>query len=169
MTIRTSDEIRDDLAVQGKALAQANADAALHERLIAAKAEATRLRKVCDGLTAELSQAQAAEAKAVIAKFEAGNRNFRVERVQHDQRKGIAHDRFVITWERLCYDMNAHDSVWQDQTIDGFAVLPDDVMQYILRHKPQVIPADILALAPDDPFEAMGRYLTGKARGYFKA
>lgn len=167
MTTRTTDEIRAELAINGKAQAQANADAALYERIMGAKAEAARLAKIGDKLTAELSKALDAEAKAVIAAFEAGNRNFRIEREAYDRLPNLSRDRFVIQWERLSYDYGTHESNWQAQAIDGFATLPDDVMEYILRHKPSIIPADIMALAPNDPFEAMGRYLTGKRRGHF--
>ncbi|MDG5489218.1 hypothetical protein NYR55_11395 [Sphingomonas sp. BGYR3] len=168
MTTRTTHDIRDDLARNAHALAAAREDVALYDRLNAAKATVTRLAKEGEQLTAELSKALDEEAKASVAAFEKANQNFKIERIQHDQRAGLAHDRFIISWESLRYDMNARENVWQPQSADGFETLPDTVLGHLLQHKPSLIPADILSLMPGDPFAAMSSYLSGKRRGYFR-
>ncbi|MGC6401176.1 hypothetical protein ACNI3Q_11430 [Sphingomonas sp. FW199] len=168
MTTRTTYDIRDDMARNAHALAAAREDVALFDRLNAAKATAARLAKEGEKLTAELSKALEEEAKASVAAFEKANRNFKVDRIGRDQRSGLAHDRFVISWESLRYDMNARENVWQQQSVDGFEMLPDTVLGHLLQHKPNLIPADILNLVPGDPFAAISNYLSGKRRGYFR-
>lgn len=75
---------------------------------------------------------------------------------------------FVIRYTRVTWDMAINESVPKQHECNGFAALSNDAYEYLLAVKPQAIPAEIMALAPGNPEEAMSVYMAGKARGYFK-
>lgn len=164
MTELLSDTIRDELAMNGRALCEARKDAELFARLSKAAGEVTRLQKEGDKLTARLNDALAAEAKAERAAFAATIRNLRVGRVAHDQRPGVLYDTFNITYEqyRWCRDSNE----WMPAAVASFASLPDRVLTYIITDKPALIPEDIKAFVPGDVAAAVGEYLAAQRRGY---
>ena len=48
---------------------------------------------------------------------------------------------------------------------NSFGALPPDVREYLIDQRPDLIPAKITALAPDNPREAFARYFVGLKRG----
>jgi len=75
---------------------------------------------------------------------------------------------FTVRYMQDAYDHNLRMTVPQEHKCNGFAALSDAAYEYLVTVKPEVIPAEIMALAPGNPQEAMSVYLAGKARGYFK-
>lgn len=75
---------------------------------------------------------------------------------------------FVIRYRQDAYDHTINQTVAQEHKCSGFANLADAAYEYLVTVKPEAIPAEIMALAPGKPEEAMSVYMAGKARGYFK-
>jgi len=75
---------------------------------------------------------------------------------------------FVIRYTADAWDVALNQTVPKPHKCNGFAALANDAFEYLVTVKPEAIPAEIMALAPGKPEEAMSVYLAGKARGYFK-
>jgi hypothetical protein len=75
---------------------------------------------------------------------------------------------FVIRYMQDAWAVSLGKTVAKQHECNGFAALADDAYEYLVTEKPQNIPAQIMALAPGRPHEALSIYLQGKARGYFK-
>jgi hypothetical protein len=75
---------------------------------------------------------------------------------------------FVIRYVQDAWDVSLNQTVAKSHICNGFAALADTAYEYLLTVKPEAIPAEIMALAPGKPHQAMSAYLAGKARGYFK-
>lgn len=75
---------------------------------------------------------------------------------------------FVIRYMQDGWDMSINATVPKAHVCNGFAALADDAYEYLVTVRPEAIPADIVALAPGKPQEALGIYLQAKARGYLK-
>lgn len=75
---------------------------------------------------------------------------------------------FVIRYMQDTWDISRNETVPKQHECNGFAALSNDAYEYLLAVKPEAIPAEIMALAPGNPEEAMSVYMAGKARGYFK-
>jgi len=75
---------------------------------------------------------------------------------------------FEIHYMQNTWDMALKESIPKPHKCNGFAGLSSDAYEYLLAVKPEAIPAEIMALAPGKPEEAMSVYMAGKARGYFK-
>jgi hypothetical protein len=73
---------------------------------------------------------------------------------------------FSITYERLTYSMAERASIPTRYTCNGFDALPDEAYDYLLEVRPEVIPVEIMALAPGKPREAFARYFQAQRRGY---
>lgn len=76
---------------------------------------------------------------------------------------------FVIRYTKEAWDVGLGKTVPKPHECNGFAALADNAYEYLVTVKPEAIPAQIMALAPGRPQEAMSAYLAGKARGYFKS
>ena len=145
------------------ALAQAQEDVALLERLTAAKATAKRL-------SAELAEAQEklsiAMADEVQARREAAYAS--VKAIQIDEGnlgEGVLGRTFKITLTRCQW--NGYESAPVTTVVAGFDALPDDAWGYLLNVRPDLIPASIMALSPEgDARDAFNTYFTGMKRGY---
>lgn len=75
---------------------------------------------------------------------------------------------FVIRYNKGAWDVGLGKTVPKPHECNGFAALADNAYEYLVTVKPEAIPAQIMALAPGKPQEALAVYLAGKARGYFK-
>ncbi|WP_288410823.1 hypothetical protein [uncultured Sphingomonas sp.] len=73
---------------------------------------------------------------------------------------------FVIRYTRDTWDIGLNKTVPKQHECNGFAALVDDAYEYLVTRKPEAIPAQIMALAPDNPHEAFSIYFTAKRRGY---
>lgn len=75
---------------------------------------------------------------------------------------------FVIRYTQDAYDHSINQTVPQEHKCNGFAALADAAYEYLITVRPEAIPAEIMALAPGKPQEAISVYLAGKAHGFFK-
>jgi len=75
---------------------------------------------------------------------------------------------FVIRYMQDTWDISLNQTVPKEHECNGFAALDNTAFEYLMTVRPDAIPAQIMALAPGKPQEAMSVYLAGKARGYFK-
>jgi hypothetical protein len=105
--------------------------------------------------------------QATIERDERLNR-FSDIRVEYKPGNNLISTGFVIHYKQDSYDHNLRMTVPMDHKCSGFAALADNAYEYLVTVKPEAIPAEIMALAPGNPSQAMSVYLQGKARGYFK-
>ena len=75
---------------------------------------------------------------------------------------------FDISYTKLAYDSSLRQTVPQRHKCQGFKTLPDDAYEYLVRERPEVIPAEIMALAPDNANEAFRLYFLGLQRGMIR-
>lgn len=75
---------------------------------------------------------------------------------------------FTIKYTKIAYNGNLQTSVPREFSVIGFAALPDEAMEYLLEVKPSAIPAEIMALSPNDPAEALALYQRAKRRNCFR-
>lgn len=168
MTEKPSDILRARLAENAAELQRAQADAELYERLTKARAETARLQKAGAELTASLSKALEAEAKADRKAAEARFRNLSITTTypSADRPSGVLNARFTIRWESPKWNYRTGENELTAHQSDGFPALAGDAYAYIMEHRTDLIPAVIMELAPGDPEAAMSRYFTARRRGY---
>ena len=151
----------------GIALDNARADVALLRRLKDAEKHAVLIAGELTKAQDKLSEAVANEVTANRQGEFAHLRNLSVTALPSDGRALCALSaRYMISFERLSYDTKVRLSIWTPVTINGFNALTSDVMRYLVLHKATVIPAIIMALAPDRPKDAMNAYMIALQRGY---
>jgi len=75
---------------------------------------------------------------------------------------------YIIRYTQDAWDVSLNQTVPKPHVCNGFAALADAAYEYLVTKKPDAIPAEIMALAPGNPQQAMSVYLAGKARGFFK-
>ena len=75
---------------------------------------------------------------------------------------------FTIYYTRSTWNMTLNESVPQEHSCTGFARLDDAAYEYLVMVKPRAIPAEIMALAPGNPQDALGLYFMAQKRGYVK-
>lgn len=111
-----------------------------------------------------------ATALADLATAEREQRLGRFSDIRVDMQPGesLISTGFVIRYMQDAWDIALNETVPKPHVCNGFAALADDAYEYLVTKKPKAIPAEIMALAPGDPQQAMSIYLAGKARGYFK-
>jgi hypothetical protein len=159
----TSIERADTVIRLTAELEQATADADLYARLTIAKAEAKRLAVELDAAREALAEAEATEVKAASTARLAAFHDLTVTETGDGH---VLHRSFEITITRLEHD--GHNSVPVPRTTKGFEGLSSDAFTYLIEARPERIPGSIMALAPDDPWEAFEIYLMGLRRGYLK-
>lgn len=148
-------------------LATAEQDFALWQRLTSAESRVTQLRKDYAKAKAADDRANAAAAKEADAARFAGLSNIRVTASgERETTGGLLGRAFTITWTSPVHDMYSGESQPRQHTITGFASLPAPVYDFLVERHPSQIPAEIMALAPGNPAEAMHRYFVAKRRGY---
>lgn len=154
----------NDIAAE---LADAKADLAQWERLTSA---ADRMK----ALVASYDKAKAAQAKAdETAAKEAAEARFKGLsdlRVIKDGLGGhlLAPSTWRITWTQPVHDMYSGESIPETQGCNGFRGLPNNVLAFLIERHPEQVPAEIMALRPGDPEEAMAEYFRSVKRGYVR-
>ena len=143
-------------------LEDARADVAMLERLKSAVDREKRLSTEQGKAIATRDRALAAEAQAQeLARF-AGISSVRVTNDTPDE--NVLRASFTIEYTKPRWNM--YETVATAYSTVGFGTLPPEILDYLIEKRPGLIPADIQALAPDNPREAFGRYFVSKRRGY---
>lgn len=149
-------------------LAAANADVALLQRLKDAEANADRL-------TIALATAQDSAAKVQSDTNDAKRqeafariRNMSITAItpSDNPNAGLLQTRFAVTYETVAYDSSTRCTVWRVASAPNINYLPTDALAYLTEATPEIIPASILALAPDNPAKAVASFIQAVRRGY---
>jgi hypothetical protein len=154
----------DDLERVAAELTDAQADLDLLKRLKSAADRVARLTAERGKATKERDKALAAEAKAAEATRFAHISDIQVVESPETMREHVLRGSWTITYTRLTW--NGRSSAPAQRSVTGFSVLPSDVLDYLIEQHPGRIPAKIIALAPDNPREAMARYFASLRRGF---
>jgi hypothetical protein len=147
-------------------LIEARADVAMLERLKSANDRVARL-------TAEQEKAIKARDKVLAAETKANDeRRFAsISNVSVTDGKtaaeNVVRSTFTITYSKPAFD--GRSTRVREHTCEGFGPLPPEVLDYIIEKRPDLIPAKIMALAPDSPRDAFRRYFVALRRGYVAA
>jgi hypothetical protein len=144
-------------------LAEAQADLDLLERLKSASDRVTRLTAELAKATKEGDRAIAAEAKATKAKLFSGITDVTVTESPKTANEGVLRSSWTIAWTKPTWDGRRTRPMQHSAT--GFMALSPEVLDYIIEERPDLIPAKIIALAPDSPREAFYRYSASIKRG----
>lgn len=120
------------------------------------------------GKALEDAKARFAEALANQAAVEREERlkNFTDIRIVASPGKNLMNTEFMIYYTRKTWNNDAKESLPKVHECRGFAGLDDAAYEYLVTVKPHLIPAEIMALAPDNAQEAFMLYFVGKQRGY---
>ena len=149
-------------------LAAANADFALLQRLKDAEANADRLTAELAGLqdSADTAQADANEAKRQEAFARIRNMSITAITPSDNPNPSLLQTRFAVTYETVSYDSGTRRTVWLVANAPNVNYLPIDALAYLTEATPEIIPAGIMALAPDNPTEAVRSFIQAIRRGY---
>lgn len=145
-------------------LEEARADVTMLERLRSAVDRVKRLSIEQDKAIVAKDKALVAEAKAKEAEWFAGIGNVRVTQSDHTLGENVLRSSFTIEYTKPRWNM--YETVQTQFSVEGFGPLPPEVLDYIIVKQPNLIPAAIMALAPDSPVEAFRQYFLGLRRGY---
>jgi hypothetical protein len=141
----------------------ARSDVALLERLKSATDRVKRLTGEHERATAARTKALSAEAKADEERRYANISNVSVSEGE-TRNENVVRSQFTIRYSTPTWDGRASRA--REHTSEGFGLLPPDVLDYIIEKRPDLIPAKIMALAPDSPRNAFRRYFVSLRRGY---
>lgn len=147
----------------GAELALAKEDVALLERLKSATDRVARLTSELEKATAAETKARNAEAKAYKDERFARISNVSVTAGQTDN-ENVLRSTFTITYSKPAWD--GRSTRVRERSTVGFGALPPEVLDYIIEKRPELIPAKIMALAPDSPRDAFRRYFVSMRRGF---
>ena len=166
--LTTTAAVEQALAANSLALTKAREDAALFERLKAAAGLATRLTKEGETLTALKLEVYAAEAKA---KRDALFALFGDITVSGCADKGLLSANWIISYERMSYNTQAHGNILTRFEVNGFPQLErhhPEAYRYLVEAQPERIPDAIMNLSPGNPAEAIAILCQAQARGYLR-
>jgi hypothetical protein len=136
------------------------------ERLKSANDRVTRLTAEQEKAIKVRDKALAADAKAQEQARFAGISNVSVTDGK-TAAENVVRSTFTITYSRPAFD--GRSTRVREHTCEGFGPLPPEVLDYIIEKRPDLIPAKIMALAPDSPRDAFRRYFVALRRGYVAA
>jgi hypothetical protein len=159
-----------ELAEAEAALEAAKADKARWERLSNAASRVKKLAPIYDEARAAHDSAVAAEAQAKSdARFN-GLADLSVTNTSTGGLNGggLLRMSWRISWTGPGYDAQTMTGAIQRHERDSFFNLPPNVMAFLIERHPELIPDEIMALAPGDPAEAMEEYHRARQRGYLK-
>lgn len=161
-TSRSSRVLAAELSAITADLEEARKDMALLERLKSAADRVTRL-------TAEQTKTVTARDAALVteAKVKQEARFAGIEQVEvtdNTPNDNVVRSSFTISYVRPTWD--GRSSVPRQHTVNGFALLVPEVLDYLIERCPERIPAKITALAPEDIRLAFNRYFVSVRRGY---
>jgi hypothetical protein len=143
-------------------------DQALLERLKSAADRVKRLSAEKAKAVTVREKALAEEAKAAEVQRFAGLSDIQVTESINTEREHVLNTNFTISYVRPTWDMYAQEALPRQHTVNGFRMLPHDVLDFLIERHPERIPAKIRCLA-DDPADAMAIYFAGLRRGYLTA
>ena len=143
----------------------ANEDVTLLERLKSATDRVARLTGELEKATAAQIKARNAEAKAYNDDRFARISNVSVTAGKTDS-ENLLRSTFTITYSKPAWDGRS-TRVREHSTV-GFGALPPEVLDYIIDKRPELIPAKIMALAPDSPRDAFRSYFVSMRRGFIR-
>ena len=140
----------------------ANTDVALLERLKSAKDRVTRLTGELEKATAARTKALTSEAKANEDRRFAGISNVVITDAEPNE--SVLRSPFTITYSKPAFD--GRSTRVREHSAGGFGALSPEVLDYIIEKRPELIPAKIMALVPNDPRAAFRRYFVSLRRGF---
>ena len=148
-------------------LAIAKADVALLQRLKDAEANVNRLEAAIATAQTEMATALADECEAKRQEAFARIRHMKVtaNAPSDDPQAGILSVKFAVTYEVIAYDSSTRQNLWRPASAANINCLPMEALAYLTEAEPGLIPAAIMALAPDSPVDAVRSYIHG-LRGY---
>ena len=149
-------------------LAAANADFLLLKRLSGAEDNVDRLSAELVSLqgTANTIEANAIDAKRQEAFARIRNMSITAITPSDNPTAGLLATRFAVTYETVSYDSGTRRTVWLVANAPNINYLPIDALAYLTEATPEMIPAAIMALAPDNPTEAVRSFIQAIRRGY---
>jgi hypothetical protein len=141
----------------------AREDVALLERLKSATDRVARLTGEYEKASKALDKAKATDAKADDDRRFGGISNVSVS-AGNTANENVVRSTFTITYSRPSFD--GRSTRVREHACVGFGALPPEILDYIIEKRPELIPAKIMALAPDSPRAAFRRYFVSLRRGY---
>jgi hypothetical protein len=160
----------NDPAVIAAQLDQAKADLARWQTLCAAEELVKKLQRDYDkAKAAHERQAEADRRAAQEARF-ALLSNVSVTEISPANGmddNNLFNRRWRIGWTKPVFNCMINENVPQRYSVNGFQAIPEDVYEFLVVKRPELVPDAIMELAPDNPHEAFREYFMGRRRGYF--
>lgn len=147
-------------------LEEAQKDLALFQRLETAQRRTEQLTEQYEAARAN-QEREEAEARDTAKK--ARFKDLSNVRVTGNDKQGSIWRNWRITFTGPAWDMRRQVSRVMDVDVPGFSVLLDSyrhVFDYLIEECPERIPAEIMALAPGDPYRAFEEMFAAERRGY---
>ena len=166
-TKTTSRTLATDLDRIATDLAAAQEDVALLERLKSATDRVARLTADQEKASKARDKALAVEAKEQDAARFAGLSNVAVTESPETIRESVLRSAWTIRYSKPTW--NGRTNPLREHSANSFGSLEPAVLAYLMDKRPDLIPAKIMALAPDNPKQAFGRYFVSCKRGYVAA
>jgi hypothetical protein len=155
------------LSKLAQALDDARKDVATYSRLLAAEARVDELTTALAEAQAQHDRDVAEQAAAAKAQMFAGITNVSISQATPISSDGhLLSDNFTIAYTKDKWDHRTGRCSPAQTVARSFSELPEDVLLYLLE-KPELIPADILALDPDSPRNALSIYRVARRKGCF--
>jgi hypothetical protein len=149
-------------------LAAAKSDVALLQRLKDAEANADRLTDELASLHDSAAKVQCNVDNAKRQEAFARIRNMSITAITptDNPNASLLQTRFAVSYETVAYDSGTRCTVWRVANAPNINHLPNEALAYLTEAKPELIPAGIMALAPDSPTQAIRTFIQGIRRGY---
>lgn len=160
--------LANDISSTTAELAAASADFELLKRLKGAEANVDRLTSELASLhaTAAKVQADVDSAKRQEAFTRIRNMSITAITPTDNPYASLLQTRFAVSYETVSYDSGTRCTVWLVANAPNINHLPNEALAYLTEAKPELIPAGIMALAPDNPTEAVRSFIQAIQRGY---
>jgi hypothetical protein len=153
------------LAVAALALAEAEQDFALWQRLTSAERRVKQLTQEHEKASANHDREEAAKAKATAAARFKGLSDLQVTRVATKLGESVLRSAWHISYNVAAHDWHGRPEP-KRRTVNGFKALEPLPFAFLIERHPEQIPAEIMALAPGDPLAAFDAYFVALGRGY---
>lgn len=149
-------------------LAAASTDFALLKRLSSAEANVARLTALLADLQDTADTIETNEHEAERQEAFARIRNMSVTPItpSDNPTAGLLATKFAVSYETVSYDSSTRRTVWLVANAPNINYLPTAALAYLTEAKPEIIPAGIMALAPNNPIEAVRSFIQAISRGY---
>ncbi len=149
-------------------LVTVKADVELLKRLKGAEANAERLEAAIAEARTQLATAETNDDEIKRQEAFARIRNMSITAIApgDNPNPSLLQTRFAVTYETVSYDSNTRRTVWLVASAPNINHLPIEALAYLTEATPEIIPASIMALAPDSPAQAVGSFIQAIRRGY---